>query len=85
MDAIEICRQIIEDKQCYVVRPKKDILAEYDAKPYGSGNKRGWTYVDLFSASAVLNVYRALNPENQSKFAALPIEKMCRVAFKLCK
>ncbi|HEY7154846.1 MAG TPA: hypothetical protein VH575_12865 [Gemmataceae bacterium] len=39
--------------------------------------------VDLFSASAVTQVYDALSEENRTRFLALPIERMCRVAFRL--
>jgi hypothetical protein len=39
--------------------------------------------LDLFSASAIVNVYDNLNPENQAKFASLGLPKMVDVAFKL--
>lgn len=47
--------------------------------------------VDMFSASAILSVYRALhgsnprNAANLAKFLALPIERMARVATALIK
>ena len=41
--------------------------------------------VDLYSASAIVQVYDALNPANQTMYAALPLPKMATVAFKLCK
>ena len=41
--------------------------------------------VDLFSASAVVKVYDALNGENQAKYAALPVGRMAEIAFKLLK
>jgi hypothetical protein len=41
--------------------------------------------MDLFTASAIMSVYDALNPSNQEKFAALPMRKMATVAFKLLK
>ena len=41
--------------------------------------------VDGFSASAIIQVYDALNPENRAKYAALPINRMATIAFKLCK
>jgi len=40
--------------------------------------------VDLFSASAATKVYDALSAENQARFLALPVEKMCAVALHLC-
>jgi hypothetical protein len=41
--------------------------------------------VDLFSASAVVQVYDALNPDNQKKYAAMPAAKMAAAAFQLMK
>jgi hypothetical protein len=39
--------------------------------------------VDLFSASAVTQVYDALNPINRVKFSILPAYRMVEVAFRL--
>jgi hypothetical protein len=39
--------------------------------------------MDLYSASAIMQVYDALSPANREKFAALPLRKMADVAFKL--
>lgn len=39
--------------------------------------------LDLFTASAVVQVHNALNPTNQAKFAALPLPKMAKLAFSL--
>jgi len=41
--------------------------------------------VDLFSASAIVRVYDAVNQANQEKFARLSIAKMAKVAFQLLK
>lgn len=41
--------------------------------------------VDLFSASAVVQVYDALNPDNQQKYAAFPATRMVQIAFQLTK
>jgi hypothetical protein len=41
--------------------------------------------VDLFSASHVVQVYDALNPENQAKYAGTNALFMIIVAFKLTK
>lgn len=39
--------------------------------------------VDLFSASAIVKVYDAVNDANKAKFKALPVARMAAVAFKL--
>lgn len=41
--------------------------------------------VDLFSASAIIKVYDALNEKNREHFAAMPAGKMAVIAFKLLK
>jgi len=41
--------------------------------------------VDAFSASAAIQIYDALNPENQRKMAGLPIKKLIAVVWKLAK
>jgi hypothetical protein len=41
--------------------------------------------VDLFSASAIVNVYNALNEDNQVKYRNCNVVKMSNIAFKLMK
>jgi hypothetical protein len=41
--------------------------------------------VDLFSASAIIAVYDALNEVNREKFSRLPIARMAGVTFKCLK
>lgn len=41
--------------------------------------------VDLFTASAVVKVYDALNETNQAKLKALPVARMASVVFNLLK
>ncbi len=41
--------------------------------------------VDLYSASAVVKVIDALNPQNKEKYLALPVATMVEMAFKMMK
>jgi hypothetical protein len=41
--------------------------------------------VDLFTASAVVQVYDALNPDNQHKLSNMPAPKLVSVVWKLLK
>jgi hypothetical protein len=41
--------------------------------------------VDLFTASAMVQVHDALSPPNQAKFAALPLRRMVDVGWKVIK
>ena len=43
------------------------------------------TGVDLMTASAIVKVYDALNPENQAKYRNLPIGRMAAIAWKFIK
>ena len=42
-------------------------------------------FVDAFTASMLVQVHAALNEENRTKFAALPLRKMVAVGWKLVK
>ena len=42
-------------------------------------------HMDLFTASAIMQVYDALNEVNRAKFSALPMRKMADVAFRMMK
>ena len=85
MTGIEAAQAVTQQHQCHLVRPRKGAPGLYDAKPFGAGSKRGWFYLDAFSASAIVAVWNALNEANRAKFAALSIPKMARVAFKLVR
>ena len=41
--------------------------------------------VDLFSASAIIAVYDALNEVNRTKYAARPARQMASIAFRVMK
>ncbi len=41
--------------------------------------------VDLFTAEYIVQVYKAISPENQEKYRNCSIQKMASIAFKLCK
>lgn len=43
------------------------------------------TMIDLFTASAIVQVYDALSPDSRIKFASLTAGRMGLVAFKLIK
>lgn len=83
MSTIEAARAVTEQCQCHVLRQRKDAPAGvYDAKPYGGGNKRGWFYLDLFTAGAIMTVYNALNEVNRERYGRMPIHVAASFAFK---
>lgn len=90
MTLLQVCEKVTAEHQCHVVRPRKidplaDGVPQYDAKPYGGGSKRGWFYVDAFTASAIHAVGEKINPENQAKLNRLPFLKAATICFRLVK
>lgn len=47
-----------------------------------TGNNRGWTLLDHYTASAIVQVYENLKPENQVKYMNLPMMKLIDVTWK---
>lgn len=41
--------------------------------------------VDLFTASAIVKIYDAVNDENKAKLKALPVARIASIAFQLLK
>jgi hypothetical protein len=72
-----------KEKQLQDISPEEKIrlLREIVAKK--SFGWVGTSQVDTFSASAIVQVYDALNEEHKKKFAAYSIETMARIAFGL--
>jgi len=69
-----------------LLRLRKDTTNEFDVKPDAfTGKKRGWFYLDAFTASAIVAVHDALNEANRQKYVALPLPKLISVTWKLCK
>lgn len=85
MTALEVFKQVLSTGGCHVAREQKKCPGQYDSKLYFDGNRRGWTMVDLFTASTVCQVHAALKPENQAKFETLPLVRMAEVASTLAK
>jgi hypothetical protein len=83
MNAIAIARKVQTDKQALLFRQNFD--GSYNIKELFSGNKRGWTILDGFTASAIMAVHDALNDTNKARFSALPLIRMATVAFRLVK
>lgn len=87
MTSIDAARKVTAEKTCYVLRPRLDgTVGQYDSKPFfGKGHKRGWFYLDLFTASHIVALYNALNETNKAKYASLPIMRQAELAFRLIR
>jgi hypothetical protein len=84
MTWLEVARAITAEKSAQLVRPRKDAPGQYDAKRY-EGSKRGWIWLDLVTASMLVQIYDALNEVNRAKFAGLPLLKAVNVGWKLVR
>jgi hypothetical protein len=85
MKDIEAARKVVAEKQCALIRPRKDAPNEYDFKEAFQGKKKGWFYLDLLTSSAITQVYEAINEANQAKLAALPIQRIASICFQMVK
>jgi predicted RNase H-like nuclease len=87
MTGIDVARAVVEQKECHLARVRKSQTIgepiQYDCKPTFTGSHKGWFYVDLFSASAIVAVYDALNDVNKAKYSRLSLPRMATVAFKV--
>lgn len=82
MNSIEICEMVLKEKVCSLVRLRKGTRCQYDLKSAFSGKKKNWFYLDTFSASAVMAVYKDLKEENKIRAGKIPIDMLVDFAFK---
>lgn len=91
MTISQIARTVKDQRQAHLIRYRTDSVkecgtAQYDAKPYGTGSKRGWTLIDLTTASAIVAVHDALTksqkPENLAKFDNIPLGRLVDFCWK---
>lgn len=85
MNAIQACQLVVSEKSCKLLRQRKDEPLQFDVKDSFTGKRRGWFYLDHFTASAVTQVYNAVSEENKAKLARLPLPKLLTSVWKFCK
>ena len=88
MKASEIVNHIVNTKSVALVRARKEEHIkgqpiQYDIKESFTGKKKGWFYFDLFTASAVQQVFNAIKPENQKRFDCLPLPRLVDITWQL--
>lgn len=89
MTTIQACQKVLADGVALLRRREENTMSadgkqvpQYDVKEAFSGKKKGWFYLDAFTASAIMAVYNALSDENKEKVVRIPITKMAEFAFK---
>jgi len=56
---------------------------QYDCKDNAfQGHSRGWVWLDTFTASAIVQVFENLKPENQEKYMNLPLPRLIDATWK---
>jgi hypothetical protein len=83
MTTIDLARRVVETQTAHLFRPTKGGIG-YDVKPW-EGSKRGWTALDLFSASTILALWTALSPDNRARLEALDPVKAALLAAKMMR
>ena len=90
MTSVDCAKEVLTTSSCHLLRrreidtkdPDGKTIPQYDIKPAFTGKKKGWFYLDLFTASAIMAVYNAVNDENKVKAARIPITKLADFAFR---
>ena len=85
MTAINAARKVVAEKQCALLRPRKGEPLQYDCKDAFTGKKRGWFFLDLFTSSAIVQVYEAISEANRTRLERLPIQTIARICFQMIK
>ena len=81
MKLSEICKLVVEENTMIYYKYNKSAKT-YTVRVNG-GNKRGWTLLDNFSASAVLTIWNHVNDENKAKLDSMSVEQALEIAFKI--
>ena len=69
---------------CQLVRLRKNTPGEHDCKSFHyGGSKKGWIYLDSFTASNVINVYNAVKEEHKQRLEKLPLIKLIDICWKV--
>ena len=76
-----------EAKEPEVITQLRDIVKRKSSKKIKDPKTKKTMRVDMFSASAITQVYDAIkkNSSHRNKFESLPLDKMAQLSFKMMK
>jgi len=96
MTTIEVARAVLATKTAHAFRETAD---GYEAKPWGSVPEvvaeteakesdrpvpaSGWVLLDLFTASAIVEVHDALSAPNRARLAAMDLPRAADLVWKV--
>lgn len=82
MTIYEIAKQAVDNGSAQKIRHRGG--NQYDCQVgIWQGNNRHWMLLDHFTASAIVQIYEHLKPENQERYINLPLPKLLDVTWKL--
>lgn len=93
MTISQIANEVVAAKSAKLIRYRKESVAsgvaQYDAKDLFTGSKRGWTILDLTTASALCAVFGAEAianvPERRAKLENLPLGRLVDFCWKVLR
>ena len=84
-ELMRFAESVNEAEEPEVISQLRDIVDKKQNKKIKDPKSGKMMRVDLYSASAVVKVYDAINKSNKDKFGKLSLPKMVDVAFKVIK
>lgn len=82
----DIQKQVVDECTAVLLRERMSVKGEarqYDVKPLFTGNKKGWSLLDLTTANALCTCYNALTTEeNRQKWDKISVFRLIDVAWK---
>ena len=83
---MSLFESVNESKEPEVITQLRDIVKRQTNKKIKDPISKRTMRVDMFTASAVTQVYDAVkNTSHKSKFESLPLDKMAQLSFKMMK
>lgn len=87
-----IAAEVVRTQTAHAIRPRRNVevkkgdMIEYDAQPYFStGKKKGWTILDLFTASMLVQIHAALNEKSRTTWDTIPLYKLISFGWSITK
>ena len=82
MNIYEVAKKAVNEGSAQKIRHRGG--NQYDCQEgIWTGNNRRWMLLDHFTASAIVQIYEALKPENQAKYVRLPLDRLLNITWKL--
>lgn len=81
----EIQKKVINEKSAVLIRPRNHVRGQpkqYDVKQLFTGNKHGWTLLDVTTVNALNTCYNGLSGINKAKWDNVPVMRLIDFAWR---